>query len=70
MQNRAWDTLNQIIMGWNNILHGSETSNTFAALIKYWRIVLGSLITDFGKAKMAEANFAIALYKEGQSKKN
>lgn len=27
-------------------------------------------MTDFGKAKMAEANFPIALYKEGQSKSN
>lgn len=42
-----------------------KTSSTFAALIKYWRIVLGSLMIDFGKAKMAEANFPIALYKEG-----
>lgn len=25
-------------------------------------------MTDFGKAKMADANFPIALYKEGQSK--
>lgn len=50
--------------------HISKTSNTFAALIKYWRIVLGSLMTDFGKAKMADANFPIALYKEGQSKSN
>lgn len=48
----------------------SKMSSTFAALIKYWRIVLGSLMTDFGKAKMAEANFPIALYKEGQSKSN
>lgn len=45
-----------------------KTSSTFPALIKYCRIVLGSLMTDFGKAKMAEANFPIALYKEGQSK--
>lgn len=27
-------------------------------------------MTDFGKAKMADANFPIALYKEGQSKSN
>lgn len=56
-------------MEWAHILVNiSEMSNTFAALIKYWRIVLGSLMTDFGKAKMAEANFPIALYKEGQCK--
>lgn len=54
--------------GMGHILSIRKTSSTFAALIKYWRIVLGSLMTDFGKAKMAEANFPIALYKEGQSK--
>lgn len=56
--------------GMGHILSTHKTSSTFAALIKYWRIVLGSLMTDFGKAKMAEANFPIALYKEGQSKSN
>lgn len=48
----------------------NKMSSTLAALIKYWRIVFGSLMTDFGKAKIAEANFPIALYKEGQSKSN
>lgn len=54
--------------GMGHILSICKMLNTFAALIKYWRIVLGSLMIDFGKAKMAEANFPIALYKEGQSK--
>lgn len=39
-----------------------------AALIAYCSIVLGSLMTDFGKASKAEANFRIALYKGGQSR--
>lgn len=38
-----------------------------AALIIYCSTVLGSLMTDFGKATKAEANFRIALYKTGQS---
>ncbi len=38
-----------------------------AALITYCSTVLGSLMTDFGKASKAEANFRIALYKRGQS---
>lgn len=54
--------------GVGHIVSICKMLSTFAALIKYWRIVLGSLMIDFGKAKMAEANFPIALYKEGQSK--
>lgn len=38
-----------------------------AALIAYCSIVLGSLMTDFGKASKAEANIRIALYKKDRA---
>lgn len=34
--------------------------STFPAFITYWRIVLGSLMIDLGKARTAEMNFPIA----------
>lgn len=42
---------------------------TLAALIKYCRTVLGSLMTDLGKATRAEANFLIARWEEKNQEK-
>lgn len=41
--------------------------STLAALIAYCSIVLGSLMTDFGKASKVEANIRIALYKKDRA---
>lgn len=40
--------------------------STLPALTIYCRIVLGSLMTDLGKARRAETNFPIARYKEAE----
>lgn len=65
---------------WNGNLHHQQTQRwkhrwhilhggTLAALIKYCRTVLGSLMTDLGKATRAEANFLIARWEEKNQEK-